>query len=530
MTSFNVATDPWLPVTLTDGTTKIVSLRDALVRAHEIADLAAVSPPARAGLYRILTVLTYRVTGLDDASDSDDPWPRQRAAALSKGRFDEAAIDTYFAQWGHRFDLFDTERPFLQDPALATECPAGPAGLTTILWERPSGANAHTLFSPYHEANPGTASILAAVEALLAAVYYGPSGRCQTRAHGGGKGSANFLSIGPLRSRVSYHPLGPTLFVTLMAHLLAPTGIDLPNPDRIADVPEWEWETLPPTSGAKPRPVGPLSLLAGNNGHAMLLVPGDDGRSVVNGYFSWRYATKAEEVTGFDPYLSYRTDKGKTITRQADAEREMWRDVAGILAGTASAPDPSEYQPPTVATAMTTLPLNVLISIRMSALGYVQHAFQPTNDDWYASVGPARVLSGLCDRPDSDAAAYRTAVPEWVEIADAEAKTLSRALYFAYTQAYNVDGKSDRAKAWQNEARPAFWAAAHTEFRAALTAHPDGESFAAAVPAAKPLLRRIVIDLYRDLTANVRDARALKAVAQNQPRYVAAVPTGNEPA
>ena len=527
--TFDLARDRWLPVTLTDGTVADVGLAEAFLRAHEIADLAGLNPPARAGLYRVLTALTYRITGLDDTSDSDDPWPRERVAALAKGHFDPAAVEAYFERWAHRFDLFDPDRPFLQDPALAAECPAGPCGLTTILWERPGGQNAHTLFSPYHEANPGTATILEAVEALLAATYYGPSGRCQTRAHGGGKGSANFTYIGPLRSRVSYHPVGSTLFVTLLAHLVAPNTVDLPNPNRVADLPEWEWESLPPTSGAKPRPVGPVSLLTGNNGHAMLLVPSQGGGGVSDGYFSWRYALKDDaQPVGFDPYLSYRNEKGKVISRQADAGREAWRDVAGILAAVTATPDPVTYQPPQVTTAMTTLPLPTLATIRMAALGYVQHGFQPVNEDWYASIAPARILTALSDHADPDAVAYRTAVPEWVSVADAEAQTLSGALHRAYTQGHNVDPTSDRAQAWSSAATTRFWVAAHRAFRDAFAAHPGGQAFADAIPATKPALRRIVIDLYRDQTSSVRDGRAMAAVAKNQPRHVADPPTGNE--
>ena len=131
------------------------------------------------------------------------------------------------------------------------------------------------------------------------------------------------------------------------------------------------------------------------------------------------------------------------------------------------------YQPPQVTTAMTTLPLPTLATIRMAALGYVQHGFQPVNEDWYASIASARILTALSDHADPDAVAYRTAVPEW-GVADAEAQTLSGALHRAYTQGHNVDPTSDRAQAWSSAATTRFWVAAHRAFRDAWPPTPAG--------------------------------------------------------
>src|SRR5699024_11465633 len=83
---------------------KSIGLREVLVRAHEYADVEVPLPPATAGLWRVLALLTARVTGLDTAEDLED-WLERRTDVLARGRLPEDAVNSYFAKYEGRFDL-----------------------------------------------------------------------------------------------------------------------------------------------------------------------------------------------------------------------------------------------------------------------------------------------------------------------------------------------------------------------------------------------------------------------------------------
>ena len=503
-----------------------MGFRSLFVDAHRIAGIDAGGPAGTAALLRILTALTYRVTGLDDPSVPVEHWHRQRAEVLAAGAFDPARVGAYFDEWGYRFDLFDVQRPWRQEPRLAQEC-TNRAGLNTLLPERPSGNNA-TWFSPFHDGDPGDATISEAVAALLGQQFFGPLGRCSTRTLPGEKGKADFTYLGPLRARVSYHPAGPTLLHTLLAHLVPPVTMPFAQPPTV-DLAEWETPALPDPRGPKPSPKGIVSLLANDSGHAVLLVPGtsDSGDTVaVDAYLSWRFKDKtAGNLVGYDPYLSYRTDsKRGRIAQMADAERHVWRDLPVLLADEPG----TGFAPPAVMGSLAWLPTAVLRQVRMAAHGFDQHGFQPSNLDWYSAVTPPVFDAIAADPDDPTAHQFRTAIPAWVAAADQEAIVLSRAMYWALVHARNLSPKDKQAKAWQQAAAPRYWQAAYTAFDRALTdSGESGAAFAATVPDARATLRRSVIDIYDQVSSAVTDARGISAVIKHRPRtWISATETG----
>jgi CRISPR system Cascade subunit CasA len=520
VTSFHLDTQPWLPVTYADGTPAQVSLRTLLADAHKITTINFGSPPAAASLLRILSALTYRVTGLDSVTLSADDWHDQRKNILARGQFDAAAITAYFDAWHHRFDLFDVDRPWRQEPRLRDQCSA-PAGINTLIVERPAGNNP-TVFSAFHDNAPGAASIAEAVEALLVRQFYGPQGRCQSRALPGQKSTANFTYVGPLRARISYHPVGATLFETLLAHLVPPLAWPFTDPTK-PDLAEWETPDLPNPDGTKPHSAGIVGLLANDSGHGVLLIPGHDETGVtvvIDGYLTWRFTDKtAGNLIGGDPYLSYRYDtKGTPIPRTADTGRDMWRDLPALLAdphGTHR--NPENWQQPLIATAIAELPVDVLTRLRMAAYGFVQHAFQPNNHDWNSALSPAVFEAAATNPHDPTAHEYLTAIPAWVATAEAEARVLSQALFRALRDGRGLDPKGEPVKAWSQAATPAYWQQAFTAFDDALAA-PDGAAFAATVLDAPARLRQITIALYDRTTGAVRDSRGLLAVTKHRPR------------
>ena len=109
--SFNVLSDPWIPVVNHDGTRELLGLRETLQRASELREISDTSPLEEYALYRFLCVF------LMDALRPQDEWDIKKI--INEGKFDMAKIETYIKlceSEGVSFDLFDEHRPFMQMP------------------------------------------------------------------------------------------------------------------------------------------------------------------------------------------------------------------------------------------------------------------------------------------------------------------------------------------------------------------------------------------------------------------------------
>jgi CRISPR system Cascade subunit CasA len=327
--SFDLRTRPWAPVrwkTSPDGTLPSATdradklgLEDLLVHSHEIESLLFGPPPALSGLLRLLYALTARVTGLDEAEDEDD-WHDRRCEVLENG-IDPDQVRKYFDRLPGRFDLF-SERPFLQDPRLAEESPKRP-GVNKLIFGRPAGNNA-VWFGHHWDSSPVPVDTAEAFAHLLIWLYYGPSGRCATRTHG--SESKADVSAGPLRSSLSYHPVGRSLLETLLAGLTPPGE----HVSRADDPCPWEVDELPDPTAPPPPYSGPCSQLTGGWQHALLLFPDDTGDHVVDACITWARRHKAPSTD--DPYVIHQLSKqGNVYARPADAGRALWRDLDALL-------------------------------------------------------------------------------------------------------------------------------------------------------------------------------------------------------
>ncbi|KOA49506.1 hypothetical protein BAAM0483_05005 [Bifidobacterium animalis subsp. animalis MCC 0483] len=115
---FNLIHEPWFRVMLRDGTNMKVGVAEAIARAGDImivADHAA----TRLAIMRLLAAIHARA--LTVAGHVDDPAHMQ--GLWDADRLDTDAVDTYLHAWERRFDLFDPERPFIQDPSLRVAWP-----------------------------------------------------------------------------------------------------------------------------------------------------------------------------------------------------------------------------------------------------------------------------------------------------------------------------------------------------------------------------------------------------------------------
>ena len=125
---FNLIDEPWIPVSMTDGSFGEVSLRELFKKATSIRTVAGDIPQQVAPILRLCLAVVYRAYTLAREEclkygDEVDPVELWREA-WEDGTFDLSLLDSYFDQVHNRFDLFGP-KPFMQVAGLeyaAKEC------------------------------------------------------------------------------------------------------------------------------------------------------------------------------------------------------------------------------------------------------------------------------------------------------------------------------------------------------------------------------------------------------------------------
>lgn len=135
--SFNLMSQAWLPVTmLADGSHQELSMREVLLRAHEIQSIDGDIPVQRFSLTRMLIAALYGIFA-KDAPISESLW-RELLKAGSQDKRIAALINDYCDLYASRFDLFDEKQPFYQVADLHT-AKNEVFGLERLILDVPSG-------------------------------------------------------------------------------------------------------------------------------------------------------------------------------------------------------------------------------------------------------------------------------------------------------------------------------------------------------------------------------------------------------
>lgn len=321
MPSFDLSTEPWLPVLdagadLRDGpdrplARRDVGLREALLRAHEIREVYTDAPIETIALNRLL--LAIFIDGFLSEPD-EEAW----RTLWERGRLDPDAVERYFNDpvRADRFDLLHPERPFYQHPVpLAKE----PAPLSKLFHAEGSGNNA-TLFGHEVDQLPSLRSLAEAARGVVCA---------QAAAVGGGVSKPFNFSHGPLVGSAVFWIRGRSLFEALL--LNAP-----PDPDarmrsgfsKNNDEPAWQ-RPLPNVHARRPV-AGYLDYLTWQS-RRLTLVPETDE----NGRYGVRtvYLTQGDKddpgVTN-DPLMATVVPQDKSrppFPYGFRVNRVLWRDA-----------------------------------------------------------------------------------------------------------------------------------------------------------------------------------------------------------
>ena len=310
--SFNLVREPWLPVTMRDGTTTELGLMDFFAQAHEARGLNEPSPLTYTAVMRYLIAILHRATnGPTSPVDWGNRWMAHQFAMEE--------IRPYLERWEHRFDLFHPEKPFAQEGPSFTQKDASP--ITRLFMERTSGNNP-TLFDHAWDDAPPAKTPAEATRALLTAHGYAFAGS-------GGKFFNSTLIAG-------YSILfeGRNLFETLMLNLQlytdeSPRGLGK-HGDQ--DKPWWELENDPPAERGGNLPLGLTDLLTWRS-RSIRLLPATDG-TVRDLYYAQRYQLREAGI--FDPFKRYGQSvtgpsKGQFFPKNFVAGRALWRDSFALI-------------------------------------------------------------------------------------------------------------------------------------------------------------------------------------------------------
>ncbi|MEZ4714432.1 MAG: type I-E CRISPR-associated protein Cse1/CasA [Caldilineaceae bacterium] len=133
--SFNLWTSPWITVENADGGLTTVSIETVLVNAHEFLAIYDPSPLVVVGIHRLLTAILQDKLAPQHERDLAKLW--------ESGQFPRELIHEFGNEYGHRFDLFSLEEPFLQSADLPLQWTKGekpePKSVATLFPEMPSG-------------------------------------------------------------------------------------------------------------------------------------------------------------------------------------------------------------------------------------------------------------------------------------------------------------------------------------------------------------------------------------------------------
>lgn len=213
--TFNLLDEPWIRVLQSDYTIVEVSLKDAILNAHDYLCLAGEMPTQDVAILRLLEAILFTVfarvdeEGVESPLDATNAWERW-GALWRLGHFPTSPICAYFNTWHERFWLFHPKKPFYQTTAVRKGYEFNAAKLNGEISE---SGNKKKLFSCFAGDKKRRLSYAQATRWLLHLNGYDERGgrpptRCKPRHGVGWLGQLGFIAV-----------QGRTLFETLMLNL-----------------------------------------------------------------------------------------------------------------------------------------------------------------------------------------------------------------------------------------------------------------------------------------------------------------------
>lgn len=332
MTGFDVRNRPWILARALDGTTAEYSLVELLRQAHRLESIVGEVPTQVFALSRLVLAVLHAALAPDlrDEDGARELWQELWEAetlpmAVIERYLDEPRRDA-------RFDLFDSDAPFLQVAGLRT-AKNDVAGLERIIADVPNGVQYLTT-----RRGRGVSSISSAEAARwLVHVHAFDTSGIKSGAVGddrvkGGRGYP--LGTGWCGEIGGLLAVGRSLKESLLLNLVLVHD----HKPVSAGAPVWDRPTLGPgvEGDGSRRPTGPADLYTWPGRRVRLVRHGDAVTGVVLGYGD---PLRPQNAHLFEPLSAWRYSEpqskklARTVYMPAthQPDRRLWRGLASLL-------------------------------------------------------------------------------------------------------------------------------------------------------------------------------------------------------
>ncbi|WP_406454015.1 type I-E CRISPR-associated protein Cse1/CasA [Streptomyces sp. NBC_00876] len=339
--SFDLTTQPWIPVLRQDGGQDELSVRQVFEQADSLRRIVGDLPTQEFALVRLLLAVAH------DALDG--PRDVEHWAELWADADCFAPVGAYLDEHRDRFGLFDDRTPFFQVAGLCT-AKGEVFSLNRIVADVPNGA-------PFFSSRMPAAERLTYAEAARWVVHahaYDTSG-IKTGVEGDDRvkgGRVYPLGVGWAGNLGGVFAEGHTLRETLLLNLVAPSDTPgLSEWEGGDDRPAWRREPCGPGAGPTRRPTGVRDLYTWQSRRLLLHADGDGVHGVVLGYGD---SLTARNKHGCEPMTAWRRSKAQEkkhgepivyMPREHDPTRAAWRGIASLIADRSEAVQGAEAAP-----------------------------------------------------------------------------------------------------------------------------------------------------------------------------------------
>ncbi len=326
---FNLLEEKWILVRKSDCTVDELSLKDALLHAHEYESLAGELPTQDVSILRLMLAVLHTVfsqyspTGekspLKTANDAINRWRE----LWNAGAFPEKPIDTYLSTVYDRFWLFHPERPFYQTPAAKIGTEYSASKLNGTLSE---SSNKIRLFSSYTGENKQSLSFAEGARWLLYVNNYDdtsakPKGDNLPSPGAGWLGRLGLIYVN-----------ANNLFETLMYNLilLKPPHFEIWADER----PIWELDKPRSAERTEIAPPDNLSELYTLQSRRLWLIRKDDkitGYNLLGGDFFEKEDAFIEPMTIWSPIKAKKQEKVHFQPKRHNSSVQMWREFSSTF-------------------------------------------------------------------------------------------------------------------------------------------------------------------------------------------------------
>lgn len=322
---YNLIEKPWIPCKLINNELRYLGLKNVFLMACEIKEIQAELPPMTASILFVLLAILYRTQKIDTDFDWEEIWESKS--------FNIEKLEQYLKDWHDRFDLFDAEHPFFQDPKVGKrekdlknlkggEVQIKP--ITSLILHSSSG-DAATLFDHTLE-DEGKIFNLDEISRLLLMF--------QSFSLGGMTSASvsidKYYKDSPHARGVTFFIRGNNLFQTLMLNLIAknewtikPTNQDIPA-----------WEKGDPFENDRTKPEGMIDFLTWQSRRIQLIPEELKGRTIVRHLLVNPGLGISDEL--INPFFSVQLNEAKTgkiekkILRFSES-KALWRDSTVLI-------------------------------------------------------------------------------------------------------------------------------------------------------------------------------------------------------